>query len=151
MTACSCHADPARAPVPVRTAMPQAGIPPGDILAGSGYAHRDAGARAIPPRGAGAQLVQDLHPADRGPCGTHHGAIIANGNLSCPATPARSRNPARWPATPHPARPARTTSSPPNSPATNPAGSPATTPTATTRSRAPRPSARSAARSARRP
>jgi hypothetical protein len=31
--------------------------------------------------------VQDLHPHDRGPKGTHHGAIIANGNLYCPATP----------------------------------------------------------------
>ncbi len=67
--------------------MPQAGIPLGDILADSGYAHRDAGAWAIPLRGAGAQLVQDLHPLDRGPRGTHDGAIIANGNLYCPATP----------------------------------------------------------------
>src|SRR5690242_2096594 len=32
-------------------------------------------------------LVQDLHPLDRGPRGTHHGAVIANGNLYCPATP----------------------------------------------------------------
>src|SRR5215471_11944676 len=32
-------------------------------------------------------LIQDLHPADRGPRGTHEGAIIANGNLYCPATP----------------------------------------------------------------
>jgi hypothetical protein len=42
---------------------------------------------AIPLRGAGAQLVQDLHPSDRGPRGTHEGAIIDNGNLYCPATP----------------------------------------------------------------
>ena len=67
--------------------MPQAGIPLGDILADSGYAHRDASAWAIPLRGAGAQLVQDLHPLDRGPRGTHEGAIIANGNLYCPAAP----------------------------------------------------------------
>ena len=67
--------------------MPADGIPPGDILADSGYAHRDAGAWAIPLRAAGAQLIQDLHPSDRGPRGTHHGAIIANGNLYCPATP----------------------------------------------------------------
>jgi len=87
MTACSCHADPARALVPVLTAMPEAGIPPGDILADSGYAHRDAGAWAIPLRQAGAQLIQDLHPSDRGPRGTHEGATIANGNLYCPATP----------------------------------------------------------------
>jgi hypothetical protein len=87
MTACSCHADPARAMVPVLTAMPAHGIPPGDILADSGYAHRDADGWAIPLRAAGAQLIQDLHPSDRGPRGTHHGAIIANGNLYCPATP----------------------------------------------------------------
>ena len=69
------------------TALPGQGIPPGDILDDSGYAHRDADARALPLRAAGAQLVQDLHPHDRGPKGTHHGAIIANGNLYCPATP----------------------------------------------------------------
>ena len=40
-----------------------------------------------PARAAGAQLVQDLHPHDRGPKGTHDGAIIANGNLYCPQTP----------------------------------------------------------------
>ena len=87
MTACSCHADPARALAPVLTAMPGHGIPLGDILADSGYAHRDAGAWALPLRQSGAELVQDLHPLDRGPRGTHHGAIIANGNLYCPATP----------------------------------------------------------------
>jgi hypothetical protein len=87
MTVCSCRHDPARALVPVLTAMPGDGIPLGDILADSGYAHRDAGAWALPLRHSGAQLVQDLHPLDRGPRGTHHGAIIANGNLYCPATP----------------------------------------------------------------
>jgi hypothetical protein len=87
MTACSCRADPARALVPVLTPMPGDGTPLGDILADSGYAHRDAAAWAIPLRQAGAHLVQDLHPLDRGPRGTHQGAIIANGNLYCPATP----------------------------------------------------------------
>jgi hypothetical protein len=87
MTACSCHADPARALVPVLTRMPANGIPLGDILSDSGYAHRDAAAWAIPLRLAGAQLIQDLHPSDRGPRGTHDGAVIANGNLYCPATP----------------------------------------------------------------
>src|SRR5215467_948183 len=33
------------------------------------------------------QLAQDLHPNDRGPQGTHQGAIIASGNLYCPKTP----------------------------------------------------------------
>jgi hypothetical protein len=87
MTVCSCSLDPPRALVPVLTAMPAAGITLGDIIADSGYAHRDPAAWALPLRAAGAQLVQDLHPHDRGPQGTHHGAIIANGNLYCPQTP----------------------------------------------------------------
>jgi hypothetical protein len=86
-TVSSCRHDPVRAFAPVLTAMPGQGIPLGDVLADSGYAHRDADAWAIPLRQAGAHLVQDLHPHDRGPKGTHHGAIIANGNLYCPATP----------------------------------------------------------------
>jgi hypothetical protein len=86
-TLSSCRHDPVRALVPVLTAMPENGILPGDILADSGYAHRTAAAWALPLRAAGAQLVQDLHPHDRGPKGTHHGAIIANGNLYCPTTP----------------------------------------------------------------
>jgi hypothetical protein len=87
MTLTSCELDPVRALVPVLTRMPEDGMPLGDVLADSGYAHRDAEAWAIPLRQAGAQLIQDLHPHDRGPHGTHHGAIIANGNLYCPATP----------------------------------------------------------------
>ncbi|HME65627.1 MAG TPA: hypothetical protein VKG61_12140, partial [Streptosporangiaceae bacterium] len=86
-TLSSCRHDPVRAFAPVLTAMPGQQIPLGDILDDSGYAHRDAGAWAIPLRAAGAALVQDLHPHDRGPKGTHHGAIIANGNLYCPSTP----------------------------------------------------------------
>ena len=149
MTVCSCRLDPARALVPVLTAMPAAGIPLGDILDDSGYAHRDAEAWAIPLRQAGAQLIQDLHPSDRGPRGTHHGAIIANGNLYCPMTPrpltelaplARDATPAETAA--HDTRTAelavlRTANS---------GASPATTPTATTGSCARQPWARSAAR-----
>jgi hypothetical protein len=86
-TVSSCRRDPVRAFVPVLTAMPRQGIGLGDILGDSGYSYRDAAAWAIPLRIAGAQLVQDLHPHDRGPKGTHHGAVIANGNLYCPATP----------------------------------------------------------------
>src|SRR5215813_15066209 len=82
-----CRLDPPRALVAVLTSMPAAGIPLGDVIDDSGYAHRDAAAWANPLRRAGAQLVQDLHPHDRGPRGTHHGAIICNGNLYCPATP----------------------------------------------------------------
>ena len=86
-TVSSCRHDPVRAFAAVLTAMPAAGIGLGDILDDSGYAHRDAHAWAIPLRTAGAALVQDLHPHDRGPKGTHYGAIIANGNLYCPQTP----------------------------------------------------------------
>ena len=87
MTLSSCCHDPARALVPALPALPAAGIPLGDLLADSGYAHRDAQAWATPLRAAGAQLVQDPHPHDRGPKGTHDGAIISNGSLYCPATP----------------------------------------------------------------
>jgi hypothetical protein len=86
-TVSSCRHDPVRTFAPVLTQMPDQGIPLGDMLADSGYAHRDAGAWAIPLRAAGAPLVQDLHPHDRGPKGTHEGAIIANGSLYCPRTP----------------------------------------------------------------
>ncbi|MGH3194230.1 MAG: hypothetical protein ACRDPY_40855 [Streptosporangiaceae bacterium] len=83
----SCRHDPVRAFAPVLTALPGQGIPLGDVLDDSGYAHRDAGAWAIPLRAAGAQLIQDLHPHDRGHKGTHDGAIISNGNLYCPQAP----------------------------------------------------------------
>jgi hypothetical protein len=86
-TLSSCRHDPVRALAPVLTAMPAAGIGLGDVLADSGYAYRDADAWALPLRQAGAQLVQDLHPNDRGTKGTHEGAVISNGNLYCPQTP----------------------------------------------------------------
>ncbi len=149
MTVCSCRHDPARALVPVLVRMPQAGAPLGDVLADSGYSHRDAGAWALPLRAAGAQLVQDLHPHDRGPKGTHDGAIIANGNLYCPKTPrslpelgplapgAAKEQAADWERKTGELAVWRTASS---------AASPATTPTATTASSALPSWARSAAR-----
>ena len=87
MTQTSCHLDPARAMVPVLQRMADGGIPLGDVLDDSGYAHRVPGNWAVPLRAAGAQLIQDLHPDDRGPHGTHAGAVISNGNLYCPMTP----------------------------------------------------------------
>jgi hypothetical protein len=87
MSLSSCRHDPVPAFTPVLTAMPAAGIPPGDILADSGYSHRVPRNWASPLRAAGAALIQDLHPHDRGPKGTHAGAIIANGSLYCPAAP----------------------------------------------------------------
>jgi hypothetical protein len=86
-TVSSCRHDPVPAFTPVLTAMPEHGIPLGDVLADSGYSHRIPQHWAAPLRAAGAQLVQDLHPHDRGPRGTHDGAIISNGNLYCPKTP----------------------------------------------------------------
>jgi hypothetical protein len=87
ITLSSCRQDPVPAFVPVLTALPAAGIPLGETLADSGYAYRIPANWAVPLRAAGAQLIQDLHPADRGPHGTHHGAVISNGNLYCPGTP----------------------------------------------------------------
>ncbi len=154
MTLSSCRHDPVRAFAPVLTAMPEQGIPLGDILAGSGYAHRDPAAWAIPLRAAGAQLVQDLHPHDRGPTGTHDGAVIGNGNLYCPTTPRTllelgplAPTATKEQAADHDCKTAelaswRTASS---------AASPPTTPAATTGCSARPPWARSAARSARPP
>ena len=87
MTQTSCHLDPARAMVPVLERLAASGVPLGDVLDDSGYAHRVPRNWAVPLRAAGAQLIQDLHPDDRGPHGTHAGAVISNGNLYCPATP----------------------------------------------------------------
>jgi hypothetical protein len=87
ITLSCCRHDPVPAFTPVLTAMPAAGLPLGDILADSGYSHRIPQHWAAPLRAAGAALVQDLHPSDRGPKGTHDGAVIASGNLYCPQTP----------------------------------------------------------------
>lgn len=83
----TCHVDPPRAFVAVLERLRDAGVALGDVLADSGYAHRVAEHWALPLRRLGARLVTDLHPHDRGPRGTHAGAIIANGNLFCPRTP----------------------------------------------------------------
>ncbi len=87
ITLTSCRHDPAQALAPALQRLPAAGVPLGDILDDSGYAHRAPQHWAMPLRAAGAALIQDLHPHDRGPKGTHAGAIISNGNLYCPATP----------------------------------------------------------------
>jgi hypothetical protein len=83
----SCHIDPPRAFVAVLERMHHIGIILGDLLSDSGYAHRVATHWALPLRRLGARLITDLHPADRGPKGTHAGATMANGNLYCPCTP----------------------------------------------------------------
>lgn len=82
-----CDLDPPTALVPTLQRLVDGGVPLGDVLADSGYAHRIAEHWASPLRRLGAALVQDLHPHDRGPQGTHQGAVACNGNLYCPATP----------------------------------------------------------------
>ena len=64
-----------------------AGVAPGDVLADCGYSNRDPETFASALERSGASLVVDLHPTDRGPRGTHKGAIVSNGNCYCPATP----------------------------------------------------------------
>ena len=83
----SCDHDPPRALVPVLKRMAASGIQLSDLLGDSGYAYRVAEDWALPLRALGASLIMDLHPNDRGPHGTHQGAICSNGNLYCPATP----------------------------------------------------------------
>ena len=83
----SCDHDPPPAFVPVLQRMHNNGIAISDLLADSGYAYRVPEHWALPVRQLGAELIQDLHPNDRGPNGTHQGAICANGRLYCPATP----------------------------------------------------------------
>jgi len=87
ITVCSSAHDPAAALASVLCALPADGVPLGDVLADSGFSHRVPETWATPLRAAGAALVQDLHPNDRGPQGTCQGAIICNGSLYCPAIP----------------------------------------------------------------
>jgi hypothetical protein len=83
----ACDHDPPAQIVPVLTRMHATGIAIGDLLADSGYSYRIPATWALPIRQLNINLIQDLHPADRGPHGTHTGAVCANGNLYCPATP----------------------------------------------------------------
>jgi hypothetical protein len=87
MQLASCDHDPPTALVPVLQRMTASPIKIGDVLADSGYSYRVPEHWALPIRALGAQLIQDLHPNDRGTHGTHHGAICSNGQLYCPATP----------------------------------------------------------------
>ena len=82
-----CQHDPPVQIIPVLERMVASGIRIGDLLADSGYSYRQPQTFALPARALGAQLIVDLHPNDRGPKGTHHGATCANGRLYCPATP----------------------------------------------------------------
>jgi hypothetical protein len=133
MTAGSCDHDPVRALAPVLVSMPAAGIPLGDIIGDSGYAHRDADAWAIPLRRAGAPAHPGSAPArprpPRHPPGRHHRQrqpllprhTQAIAGTRAPAPPAPRRAPSR-----------PTTSKPPRPPGTSSAATPPTTPAATT-------------------
>lgn len=83
----TCAIDPVPTFVGVLERMSGDGLALGDVLADSGYAHRLPEHWALPLRLAGAHLVMDLHPHDRGTRGTFGGAICFNGNLYCPSTP----------------------------------------------------------------
>ncbi|MHB1719942.1 MAG: hypothetical protein ACYCV1_07390 [Acidimicrobiales bacterium] len=87
MNLVACNCDPVPGMVEVLTWMARGGVPLGDVVADSGYAHRVPTHFAAPLRAAGASLVMDLHPSDRGTQGTHAGAICHHGNLYCPTTP----------------------------------------------------------------
>jgi hypothetical protein len=62
ITVCNSAHDPAAAMVPVLQGMAADGIRPGDILADSGFSHRQPGTWAVPLRSLRASLVVDLHP-----------------------------------------------------------------------------------------
>lgn len=83
----TCSVDPVPVMVPVLEKAVAEGMSLGDVLADSGYAHRVAANWAIPLRRMGAAIITDLHPSDRGPHGTHQGAVCSDGNLYCPAVP----------------------------------------------------------------
>jgi hypothetical protein len=87
MNLVSCDHDPVPPMVHVLTSMGAGGIALGDVICDSGYSHRVPEHFALPLRAAGASLVMDLHPSDRGTQGTFQGAISCNGNLYCPMTP----------------------------------------------------------------
>jgi hypothetical protein len=83
----SCDHDPPAQIMPVLQRMKANGITIADLLADSGYSYRTPETWALPIRQLGIDLIQDVHPNDRGTNGTHMGAVCANGNLYCPATP----------------------------------------------------------------
>ena len=79
--------DPAAVMASVLMRAAQEGLLLGDVLCDCGYSNREPQSFARPLRAAGARLVMDLHPNDRGPRGTFEGAVICNGQLYCPRTP----------------------------------------------------------------
>jgi len=149
ITVASSSHDPAAALAGVLASMPAGGVGLGDILADSGYSHRQPGTWAEPLRAAGASLVQDLHPtAD--PAAPTTAPSSPTDACTAPPPPSHYWNwfRCRPPPTPPPSPP--TTRRPLSWPGTNSASTPPTTPTATAGMPAPPPPGRSAARCARR-
>ena len=70
MNLVSCNHDPVPPLVKVLVEVVDGGTALGDVIADSGYAHRVPEHFALPLRAAGARLVMDLHPSDRGTQGT---------------------------------------------------------------------------------
>jgi hypothetical protein len=131
MTVCSCHLDPARALVPVLTAMPAPG-PSRYGRPAPSWSRTSTRTTAAPA----ALTTAPSSPTETSTAPRHHRPCCSSARYR-PAPPA--------------SRPPSTTSRPPSWPGTSSAGTPPTTPTATTASPAPPPAARSAARSARHP
>ena len=147
-TLTSCQHDPVPELVPVLTALPAHGIPLGDILADSGYAHRIPQhwrPRCAPPARSSSRTCTPTTADPTAPTKAQSSPTAAS---TAPRHRARYWNSGRWPATPPATRPPATTPRPPSWPATSSAGSPPMMTTATTVSSAPPPWARSAARSA---
>ena len=141
--------DPVRAFVPVLTALPGQGIPLGDILDDSGYAHRDADAWALPLRARpGRSSSRTCTRTTAAPRAPMKAPSSPTGTCTARARPALCWNSGRSPAPPPKSRPRTTTARPQSLPATSSAASPPMTPTATTASPALPSRARSAARSA---
>ena len=100
MTVSSCHHDPARALVPVLTRMPQAGIPLGDILADSGYAHRDAGAGPSRCAAPGPSWSRTCTRSTAAPGAPTTAPSSPTATSTARPPPGRCRNSHPWPATP---------------------------------------------------
>ncbi len=115
-TLSSCRHDPVRAFAPVLTAMPGQGIPLGDILDDSGYAHRDAGAWAIPlgPPAPSSSRTSTRTTAARKAPTTARSSPTAT--CTAPRHRARCWSSGRSPAPPPKNRPRTTTARPPSWP-----------------------------------
>ena len=84
---CSPRSDPAAVMAATLARAAASGLALGEVICDCGYSNGSPAHFAGPLRRAGARLVMDLHPDDRGPHGTFSGAILCNGNLYCPMTP----------------------------------------------------------------